>query len=370
MWAAERFTPQELIVAPLVRIQRERLLSAPGLVLVQQGRTVQANDVVAQMPGRRILHMFDIGELLGLKKRPAVQKALRVQPDQLVEEGDILAEAGSVIRRKRVRAPMRGRILHIDPHGRILLETIGEEENLRAGYRGTVIGLLPRYGVVIEAIGALVQGWWGNGHTNIGVLRMGVKRPHEIMPSSRLGIGLRGMIVVAGRTVEPAFFETAAQVGIRGLIVETLRPDLLEIAARMPYSVVVLGGFHREPMAQPAFDIFNAHDGHEVIINATEPNPAERKYPEIFIPSMRADARSEATPLQLGRPFDVGDVVRVLTPPMMGRIGVITELDVDEGPSETGLELPGCRISFGKGTEMIFPYTNLERLTGCTLSLE
>lgn len=370
MLVAERYTPQELIVAPLVRIQRERLLSAPGLVLVQQGRTVQANDVVAQMPGRRILHMFDIAEMLGLKKTSAVKKALRVQPDQLVEEGEVLAEAGSVIRRKRVRAPMRGRVLHIDPYGRILLETIGEEENLRAGYRGKIIGLLPRYGVVIEAVGALVQGWWGNGHTNIGVLRMGVKRPHEVMPSSRLGIGMRGMIIVAGRTVEPAFFEAAAQVGIRGLIVETLRPDLLDVARQMPFSVVVLGGFHREPMAQPAFDIFNKHDGHEVIINAALPKPAERQYPEIFIPSMRAEARTDALVPELGRPFDVGDVVRVLTPPMMGRVGVITEIDVNEGPTETGLEMPGCRVSFGRGTEIVFPYANLERLTGATLSLE
>ncbi len=365
MWVdnTRQYIPDEVAVFPRVRVQHERLLKTPGQVLARIGQFVQPHDVVAQAPGRLRVHVVDVAKELDVKPKAAL-KAITVEPGQTVKENDLLAQQSGLFRRRKVVAPVGGRVLQVDNQGRVLLQTMAEGETLRAGLRGKVINLMPRFGVVIESTGAFVQGVWGNGQNRVGVLRVLASSPNGTVSPEQFDVSVRGNVVVAGRTVSPEVLEAATQARVQGLIVASLRPELLELARKQEYAVVVTDGVHNEGMAPPIFEILRRCDGQEVVVNAIFNPGRPRLRPEILIP----EPSTEGVPVfRPGRPLQVGDVVRIVAPPLLGRVGVVRTPWAGRGILESGLEVNGCEVTLPDGSVHFVALHAVERLTGAKL---
>lgn len=322
---------------------------------------MRPNDVIARGTGARNLTAVDVGKRLELDVKSA-RKAIQVDVGQSVNTETVLAETRKLLRRRRLHAPISGRIAHIDSNGVILLETHNEEEILRAGFRGRVIDVMARFGAVIEATGALVQGVWGNGAQDIGVLRVLTPSADTSLSSELFDAGLRGAIVVAGKTVDRDVFEAAASVKIRGLVAGSLHPDLIEIAEQYAdsYSIIVTDGVNRESMAQPIFEILQDNEGREASIDARFQLGRDRLVPEIFI----WKSVETAPDVDETAPLAEGDMVRIIAPPYLGRVGTVKTLVAGRHTLDSGIEIDGCTIEFPAGDTQFVPYTNLERFTG------
>lgn len=361
MLVGDTIVPSQRIVAPAMRLRRERTLSAPGQVFVQVGQAVQPSDVIARGAGKPSFQIIDVAEALDLGPG-AARDAIRVEVgEDAISDETILAERRKYLfRRMRVLAPADGRVVHIDRGGRILFQAQGEDEILRAGLQGRVVDVMPRFGSVIEVTGALVQGIWGNGVRAVGILRLLTSIPGEPLSADTFHAGLRGAIVVAGRMRGAAVFEAGATAQIRGLVVGSLPPDLFALAREQSYAVFVTDGVSQESMAQPIFEILQQNDGREAIVDARFNAGRGRQIPELLI-----HRTGDTMPtLEEETPLRQGDVVRAIAPPHLGRVGIVKTVDAGRHRLESGLELPGCLVTFPGGDEQFVPHTNVERLAG------
>ncbi len=343
-------------VAPLTTIRRERRLPVPGSVSVRIGQRVQASDVLAEAQVAPRHYFLDIARGLGLPDREAARQ-IRVHPGDQVDGGEVIA--GPVgIPRRTVRAPVDGRIAAVSG-SRVLLEVHGEPFGLRAGFPGVVTASDGSQSVTIETTGALVQGVWGNGRQEYGVMRLVGDGPDDRLQTDKLDIDLRGAVLIAGMCDHPAPLHQASELSVRGVILGSLTSDLLPVAKRLPYPVIVTEGFGRLPINPMAYNLLTSNVGREAALDGRPGGPLEAYRPEVIIPLPSArelDVPDEVVPLTRGVR------VRVLRAPHMAAVGVIQEIDEGATPFPSGILARAAAVDlegFGLAT---IPLANLEAL--------
>ena len=180
-------------VLPMTRIRRHRLLPITGRVLVRKSQVVTALDVIGEANQNPKHVLLDIVRGLGVGLGEVDQYLQRDSGD-VIAEGDVLA--GPVGWGKRVvRAPCSGKIV-LSGRGKMLLEEESAPQQVLAGLPGEVISLIPGRGAVVESIGALVQGVWGNGEINFGLLRVLIKKVEDILSVDQIRLCLVGTAVM------------------------------------------------------------------------------------------------------------------------------------------------------------------------------
>lgn len=356
MWAPETQFPRSVRVLPLARIRRERLLPVPGTVHVSFHQEVTAETVIAEAELAGELASVEIGAHVAFDRR-RVEKALLVQPGDVVSLDQPLAAGRNGLRRWEVRSPAAGVILAIDDEGRILIQLASRPVQLLAGMYGRVVNVMPRFGAVIEGSGALFQGIWGNGRESFGVLRLLTMGANEPLTAEQFDVALRGTIVVGGATIDREGLEAARDVQVRGLIVGAMPYELVTLARTLAFPVVLTEGFGRVPIAPPIYEGIAACDGREALLDGRYEPRWGRQLPELFVPLNRP-----AEPVPEPGPLAEGQQVRLLAPPRFGRIGRIVRLAAGTRPTESGLALPGCEVRLEDGEVVFVPYSNLERL--------
>ena len=70
--------------------------------------------------------------------------------------------------------------------GQVLMEVGDARIELRGGLPGTVIQVMNERGVVIRTAGALIQGTWGNGRIDNGLLVSLIDKPDAVLTADRL----------------------------------------------------------------------------------------------------------------------------------------------------------------------------------------
>ena len=308
------YCPVETLVTPLTRLRRERLLPAPGEVLVHPGARVEPADVVARCqlqsagPDRRRLWVVDVSQSLGVR-RERTTGYLRKAIGDPVQAGEVLAQRSGPFGwlKRSCRAPVDGRVVAVRS-GRILIDASATTFELCAHIEGRITGIIPERGVVISAVGALIQGVWGSvggkspsrAH---GELKVVVDNAEEPLHAEVLGADCRGTLVVAGRILDTSALEQAAKVEIQGLIVGSVNADLCELLRSLPYPVLVTERFGTLSMSRQAFSLLQYCTGRQAMLSAENPagwatpvaseswrdasrrdvaEPPER--PEVFVP--------------------------------------------------------------------------------------
>lgn len=354
-----QYYPSLTRVIPLTTIRRERVLPVEGEVLVRAGAHVEPLSIVArtEVPGR--YRILNVSQALRVSPRLA-EKYIRPRPGQTIRSGQVVAG-----RRTRfglfprlVRAPQDGIVAAVGG-GRVLLETEGEPVEVRAYLPGTVSDVLPKRGALIEAIGALIQGVWGSGGESFGVLKVLVNEPHQPLRARAIDVASHGAVLVGGSTMDQDALQQAMELQVRGILIGSLDPALLEMASQMPFPIVATEGLGSVPMAQPIFQLLRTNDGREAAISGRFKLGWGTLRPEIFIP---LPSRSAPAPPPPGTPLDVGVQVRVIRGPATGRVGKVRYLPPQPQAIETEAKVWGAVVAFDGMEEEFVPFFNLELL--------
>lgn len=352
------YYPMESRITALTTIRRERLLPAPGQVLVGPGEMVGSTDVVArcQLPGE--VRVLDVSRALGIPRERAA-KAVRKTVGDTVQVDDVLAARGGPLGRfkKSGRSPVNGQIVEIRG-SLILIESAATPFELRAHIKGQVTNVMPNRGVVISASGALIQGVWGNGGEAEGVLKMVVDSPQKPLRARSIDVSCHGTVVVGGRILDENVLEQAVEARVRGIIVGGLDAGLRPLLQSLPFPILITEGFGPLPMSKQVFDLLHSNAGRDAMLSADTQTRWGAKRPEVLIP-LRADEEMPHEDTSMS-PLKIGAQVRVLRAPNFGAMGTIADLPTLPETVESGAQLPVAVVTLEDEKRALIPLANLE----------
>lgn len=343
-----------LHVLPVTTIVRERVLPVKGTVNASVNQRVSPTDVVAEASFAREHLLLDVARTFGVSAQ-AADAMLKVQAGDVLKQGAVVAENGGFLSRS-MRAPRAGRVV-VAGSGQVLMEVGDARLELRAGLAGTVVRVIPDRGVVIRTVGALIQGTWGNGRVDHGLMTSLIEREDDILTPDRLDVSLRGSVILGGHVGDAATLRAAAELPVRGLIVSSLHFSLLAAAVQMRFPILVLDGFGKMPMNSAAFELLRTHDRNTVTVNAEFTERYSGGRPEVIIPKEVVNEPEEAQDFV---PFAGGQKVRMRRAPHAGMIGSITALLPGLSRLPSGLRAPAAEVKLENGDTLLVPLVNLE----------
>jgi len=343
-----------LHILPLTTIVRERTLPVAGTVNFTVNQKVNPTDVIAEARFAREHVLLDVARTFEISPRNA-DKLIKVSEGDRLPEDALVAESTGMFKRT-IRTPRAGRVMVVGG-GQVLMEVGNARIELRAGMPGIVTQVIPEKGVVIRMAGALIQGTWGNGRIDSGLMVKKIEKPDDVLTSDLLDVSLRGSVILGGHIRDLETLKIAAEMPVRGLIVSSINPALLLNAAQMRYPILVLDGFGTMPMNSAAYKLLTTNDKREVTVNAEHFDRYSNNRPEVIIPLPVHDEPEEPSDYVM---FAVGQQVRMRRSPHVGMIGSITNLPDGLSKLSNGLRAPAAEVKLGDDASVLVPLVNLE----------
>jgi hypothetical protein len=343
-----------LHVLPLTSIVRERTLPVAGKVNVNLNQKVNPTDVIAEANFAREHVLLDVARRFGVSAKVA-DKLIKVKEGDRLQEGGLVAESGGMFSRV-IKAPRAGRVM-VAGGGQVLMEVGDARIELRAGLPGLVTNIIPERGVVIRTVGALIQGMWGNGRVDNGLMTSLIENPDELLTVERLDVSLRGSVILGGHIRDADVLRVAAEMPVRGLIISSMNSSLLQQAAQMRYPILVLDGFGNMPMNSAAFKLLTTNNKRPVTVNAEPFDRYAGNRPEVIIPLEITSEPDEPNNYEI---FAVGQQVRMRRSPHVGMLGAIVNLPGGLSKLSNGLRVPAAEVKLENGTNVLVPLVNLE----------
>ncbi|SRR5581483_5737756 len=341
-------------ILPLASIVRERLLPVKGKVLARLNQRVSPTDIVAEAVWAREHVFLDVARLLNLSP-DAADKALRCKVGDKLAAGAVIA-SGRGLLPKTVKAPREGRVVAAGG-GQVLIESGESRMELRAGISGNVVQVIPERGVVIQTAGALIQGVWGNGRVDTGVMVNLAEKPDTLLTADRLDASMRGSVIVAGQVKDAETLQAASELPLRGLILASLYPSLLPAAREARYPIVLTDGFGSLAMNSAAYRLITSNAKREATLNAEVFDRYSGARPEVIIP---LPVTTEPAPPTDAVDFAPGQTVRLRRPPAAGSLASITALRPGLTTFPSGLRAPAAEVKLENGEQLLVPLVNLE----------
>jgi len=343
-------------IIPLTTIIRTRLLPAPGTIQVRSGDKVAPADVVAETTLPREHLLIDVAHALGVPAAKA-DGLIKCARGDKVPKNAVIASGGGVLPRS-VRAPREGRVVAVGG-GQVMLE-IGETPfELRAGYPGSVAQILENRGVVIQSTGALIQGIWGNGRMDFGLMLSLAELPEHVLSPGEVDVSLRGSVILGGHVAEEKVLRNGAELPVRGMILGSMAPSLVPLALQMKYPILVIEGLGRRDMNAAAHKLLTTNAKRDVAINAEPFDRYSGTRPEVVIqlpvnqePPLPRDLES----------FAPGQIVRLLRNPRLGAVGTIESVRSLPVILPNGLKTMAADVRLESNDQLVVPLANLEVL--------
>ncbi len=340
----------------LATIRRKRLLPLRGKVLVRAGQSVEPTDVLAEADLNPEHVVLDVARGLGVPTAQAANYVTRKVGDDVSANSIVATRKG--LGSRDLRATASGRIVAIGG-GQLLLEVKNEPYKLLARLPGAVVQVEPDYGAIIETTGAWVQGIWGNGQVNFGLMHALANNPEHVFIPSQVDPSLRGTVLMGGYVAQREVLEACAEMQMNGLILGSMATQLIPLALRMPYPILVLEGFGQIPMNPGAFRLLSTNAQRDVTVNAEALNRFSGQRPEIIIPLPASG--EPPVPLDLEQ-FRLEQRVHLLRAPHQGTVGRITGLPEELGIFSSGLRAPAAEVEIEGGERVLVPLANIEVL--------
>jgi hypothetical protein len=343
-----------LHILPLTTIVRERLLPVAGKVNAHVNQRVNPTDVVAEANFAREHVLLDVARTFSVSAI-AADKMIRVKEGDRLTEGGLVAERSGIFART-IKAPRSGRVM-VAGGGQVLMEVGDTRVELRAGLPGMVTQVIAERGVVIRTAGTLVQGVWGNGRIDNGLMVNLLQKPDDILSADQLDVSLRGSVILGGHVRDVETLRAAAELPVRGLILSSLLSTLIVPAYQMRYPILVLDGFGTLPMNSAAYKLLTTNDKREATVNAEHFDRYAGNRPEVIIPLPISTEPNEPNSYEN---FAVGQTVRTRRPPNAGMIGSISNLRSGLSTLPSGLRARAADVKLENGETVLVPLVNLE----------
>ena len=343
-----------LHVLPLTTIVRERLLPVAGKVNARMNQRVNPTDVIAEGNFAREHVLLDVARTFGVSAI-AADKMIKVNEGDRLTEGALVAEKSGFFART-IRAPRAGRVM-VSGGGQVLMEVGDARIELRAGLPGVVTQIIPERGVVIRTAGTLVQGVWGNGRIDNGLMVSLIEKPDDILTADQLDVSLRGSVILGGHVRDADTLKAAAELPVRGLIISSLPSSLIVPAYQMRYPILVMDGFGTMPMNSAAFKLLTTNNKREATVNAEHFDRYSGNRPEVIIPLPISTEPDEPNSYET---FAVGQTIRMRRPPNAGMIGSISNLRPGLSTLPSGLRARAADVKLENGETVLVPLVNLE----------
>ena len=341
-------------ILPLTTIVRERVLPVAGKVNVHVNQRVNPTDVIAEATFAREHVLLDVARAFGISAN-AADKLIRIQEGDRLTQGALIAESSGLFARS-IKAPRPGRVMIVGS-GQVMMEVGDTRVELRAGLPGVVSQVIPDRGVVIRTAGALVQGVWGNGRIDNGLMVNLLEKPDDVLSAGRLDVSLRGSVILGGQVRDIETLKAAAELPVRGLILSSMPSSLLTTAYQMRFPILVLEGFGTLPMNSAAFKLLTTNNKREATVNAEHFDRYTGNRPEVIIPLPISNEPDEPNNYA---PFAAGQLVRMRRPPNAGMIGTISTMRPGLSLLPSGLRAPAADVKLENGENVIVPLVNLE----------
>ncbi len=341
---------------PLTTVRRARLLQNPGRVLVRTGQMVTATDVIAETYLPEHHYLLDVRRTLGISSVNKAAGLIQRREGEKVQKGDVIAETGGLFSRV-IRAPQDGVVVSVNA-GQVWIEALGEPFKLRAGMPGTVTDVIADRGAILETSAALVQGVWGNGLIDLGVLLSLARTPDDELTRDRLDVSMRGAVVLGGYCDKPDVLKAAADLQLRGLVLAGINPNILRAAAALKFPLIVIEGFGRIPFNPTAYRLLTSNEKRDAALNAAAWDAYTGERPEVVIPLPAAGGDPAPDTLE----FSAGQNVRLHGAPYLGQTGTIIALRGGSAALQNGLRAPAADIRLENGERVLIPLANLDVL--------
>ncbi|MGI6368423.1 MAG: hypothetical protein ACOX2L_08750 [Anaerolineae bacterium] len=347
-------TGRQSMVETGVRIARLRRLPRPGVILVQPGDTLAPADPVGRYASQESIVVIDLARALQVAPS-AVRRYQLVSPGQLLEP-DTLVAAG---RRwpglpLRVRAGVKGEVIDVEA-GSLFVRCPAAYLPLLAYIPGRVREVYLHRAALVETEGHVLHGIWGAGGEGHGRLRVQGQRGAMLF-RQHITEGDRGTILACGMLASDLALRRAAQVGLAGLVLGALHPDLRQACRAAPFPVMVTEGMGRTPMAPPAWEMLQRLEGKLAVLAGDGRLTATG--PELIVPEpLPLTGLALAPPLAPG----IGSQVRLTAPEHLGLVGEIVSL-AEQQPLRSGTLTPAAWVRLADRRMMLVALENLEVL--------
>jgi hypothetical protein len=354
--------PEQRYLSELTVIRRDCRLpdEAVGTINVTEGKRVEVRDVVAHgvIPARYII--INAMQFFNLRKPEALTPLLQVEEGDAVDEKQVLA-GKDVKRGKRLFSSVRGMVAQI-ADGRIILQELPEVIDLEAGVRGRVISTEAGRGALIEAVGAQIQGAWGNGKLSIASLRMEPETGIEgIVGGNTLETRYMGSTLLTRKALNLNTLRILTEQNVAGVIAPSMDANLVPRATKAEFPILLTEGFGNLRMENAVYQLLNQYEGTPITLDAFSANRWSNRRPEVIINVKMREGQNPARPnIMLG--FRVGLTVKVTRAPYEGQTGKIVELPANPVLLDNGLRILCARVELTIGETLFIPRANLEVL--------
>ncbi len=359
------YYPDTSVILGSTRIIREYKLPerAVGRQVVNEGVEVNPDTLLLEGTIPSDVVIIDAVKQLGLRHPDEITETMVYMPvGELVDPGTVLMAVDNSRRAKKVLSPVRARVAAIED-GQVILQADPQPVEVYANTTGRV-NVASNGRVTVEVVGTLIQCAWGNGVAVYGQL---VEEPQEGLTAvgeSDLPIGqVSDMVVVLAQSIQShEVFQAATNQGVRALVAPSMNARLREWALAQPYPVLLTEGFGNVPYSEIVYNLLRGNMGRSATIDAVEPSAWRSDRPELIIALSLAGSGARAKLPEKDLPLTVGQTVRVLRQPHMGRSGRVISLPAAPVTVENGLRLPAAEIEFSVGEVAFVPLANLELL--------
>lgn len=290
--------------------------------------------------------------------------------------------------RQRVwRAPVAGTLSTAEAErGYLVITAPAQVLEVRAHLKGFVSAVDPYRAVTIQSPVAMVQGAFGLGGEQHGVLRTTVTDAAEELLPDMLDERAALSIVIGGGPIGAGALARAIELRVRGLIVGSIAPEDLSTflghsgdgawevgssgwtfppaaAGRdFPLTLMVTEGLGRRPMCRQAFDLLTSYDGAEASLDGrTWLHGPQMRRPQVLIPLVRADP-AELPAEETAERLTLGTAVRLLSADLLGRGGTIVGFPRGMRTLACGARYRVAEVRLDDGQIIDVPLENLEAL--------
>ena len=369
---AHAYTPG-LKVLQKTTVDKERRLPLKGDVLVEAGKKVAPDDIVASthLPGN--VQMVNIANLLNIDAQD-IDDVMLVEIGSEIKEGELLGETKGLFGffKSSATSPVDGVLESIsDITGQVVLREKPIPVEIDAYMNGKVASVLEEEGVVVTANAVFIQGIFGMGGENRGELRVLVDNREDELTPEMIPDDVKGAVIVGGSFVSLEAYKKAISVGAAAVVAGGFNYNDLQDVLGYVLGVAITGsedlgtslilteGYGRIPMGNRSFELLQQHNGKFTSVNGSTQIRAGVIRPEIVIPLTVEDAMGSKSEKDTASGISAGSMVRVIRAPYFGDIGTVVSLpsELQQMESETMVRVAEVEIG---GETLVIPRANLE----------